>query len=113
MDQRDLAVWLIALLTRAPAGRAYNVGSEAALSIRELAQMVRQTLAPDKDILIQSTHAHEIRNRYVPVTMKARSELGLELRFGLEQSIRDAAAAYVARTEGTHGSPVLPLAEPN
>ncbi|MFN7882638.1 MAG: NAD-dependent epimerase/dehydratase family protein, partial [bacterium] len=80
MDQRDLAQWLVALLEYGRAGQAYNVGSDAAVSISELARLVRDTLAPDKPVRITgSPSAQNFRNRYVPSITKARTELGLEL----------------------------------
>ena len=92
MDQRDLAHWLATLLERGRTGQAYNVGSDAAVSIRDLAHLVRDALAPGKPVRIAgSPSAQNFRNRYVPSITKARTELGLELNFTLEQSVRETA----------------------
>jgi len=92
MDQRDLAPWLTTLLERGHAGQAYNVGSDAAVTIRELAHLVRDTLAPGKPVRIaNSPSAQNFRNRYVPSITKACTELGLELNFTLEQSVCETA----------------------
>lgn len=74
----DLAVWLLALLTRGGAGRCYNLGSDAAVSVGELATLVRDTLAPEAAVDIRGTPEAGPRARYVPSIDRARSELGLE-----------------------------------
>ena len=93
MDQRDLAHWLDVMLRQGRAGTAYNVGSDEAVTIAELAHQVRDVLSPQKPVRIAAAQATpgSFRNRYVPCIDKARSELGLQLRHGLQQSIKDAA----------------------
>ena len=91
MDQRDLAQWLSVLLERGIGGNAYNVGSDAAITIRELAYLVRDTLAPRKAVrIVGDAPVSGVRNRYVPDIRKARSELGLDLTYSLQQSILNA-----------------------
>lgn len=92
MDQRDLSHWLMALLQRGRSGHAYNVGSDAEITIRDLAHLVRDTLAPSKQVsIVGRPSAQNYRNRYVPSINKARAELGLSLNFTLEQSVRETA----------------------
>jgi len=94
MDQRDLAHWLEVLLREGRAGQAYNVGSDAALTIAELAHQVRDLLAPGKPVYIAgAADTGSLRNRYVPSVAKAQSELGLRLQYTLPQSIQHAAGA--------------------
>lgn len=96
MDQRDLAHWLLALLDRGQAGQAYNVGSDRAISIRDLAHTVRDLLAPHKPVhVLGAVDSAAVRNRYVPSIAKARQALGLDISIGLEDSIRRTAAAHV------------------
>lgn len=94
MDQRDLARWLLALLYAGRAGQAYNVGSDQAISMAELATLVRDVLAPDKSVRIlgQATGS-ATRNRYVPSIHKAQQDLGLTLHVALGEAIRDMAQA--------------------
>lgn len=95
MDQRDLSRWLLALLERGRAGHAYNVGSDAAITIRDLAYLVMDTLAPGKPVSIAvKISAQSFRNRYVPSISKARTELGLTLEYSLEDSIRESASGF-------------------
>lgn len=91
----DLVEWLVRILLDGRAGRAYNVGSEEAVSIRELAERVARvagTLRPDRP-------APEVRvarvptpgaaaDRYVPDCTRARMELGLVPTTSLDESIR-------------------------
>ena len=93
MDQRDLAHWLDVMLRHGCPGAAYNVGSDEAVTIAELAHHVRDVLSPQKPVHIAAVQAGrgDFRNRYVPCIDKARSELGLQLRYGLQQAIKDAA----------------------
>jgi UDP-glucuronate decarboxylase len=92
MDQRDLAHWLNKLLASGRAGQAYNVGSDHAITIRELAYLVRDTIAPKKSVrIIGQASEQNFRNRYVPSIQKARSELELCLDFSLEASIQETA----------------------
>ncbi|MBP8186154.1 MAG: NAD(P)-dependent oxidoreductase [Comamonas sp.] len=92
MDQRDLAHWLEVLLRDGQAGQAYNVGSDRAIGISELAHQVRDLLAPGKPVHIAGTaDTGSFRNRYVPSIAKARSELGLDLRYTLQDAVLETA----------------------
>lgn len=92
MDQRDLAIWLYKLLMSGRSGQAYNVGSDQAISIKDLARLVRDTLSPQKPVRIYGQlQTQNFRNRYVPSIQKAKTELNLGLNFSLNESIREAA----------------------
>ena len=92
MDQRDLAIWLNKLLESGQSGHAYNVGSDQAITIKDLAYLVRDTLAPQKTVrILGQSHSQNFRNRYVPSIKKVKTELDLRLEFSLEDSIREAA----------------------
>jgi len=89
----DLAIWLWTLLARGAAGRAYNVGSEHPVSIRELAETVIRLLAPANRVrVLQAPNPAAPAERYVPDTRRAREELGLAERILLEESILRTAA---------------------
>lgn len=93
MDQRDLARWLDVLLQRGRVGQAYNVGSDETIDIAALARRVRDLLAPGQPVQIASSApmAQGLRQRYVPSIVKARTELGLELRYTLDDAVRETA----------------------
>lgn len=85
----DLAVWLLQLLLHGKPGKSYNVGSDDALTIQDLANLVRDTLCPYKPIVMQ--HASEVapstRHWYVPAIDRART-LGCAPWTTLEDSVK-------------------------
>lgn len=94
LDQRDLAVWLLALLEKGQAGRAYNVGSDQAISIADPAHQVRDLVAPNKPVrILGKAEVNDARSRYVPDISRVQTELGLEVTIPLAEAIRTAANA--------------------
>jgi len=84
----DLAIWLWTLLLRGESCRIYNVGSEADLSIAELAETVRKVVAPGIEILIAKSPVPGAPvARYVPSVQRAENELGLKARISLADGI--------------------------
>ena len=71
-------------------GHAYNVGSNLGLSISELAHLVRDTIAPSKQVKIMGDNGKDQahRNLYIPNVEKAKNELGLGLTISLAEAIR-------------------------
>jgi UDP-glucuronate decarboxylase len=99
LDQRDLARWLEKILCRGRAGQAYNVGAERAISILELAHLVRDLLAPTQHVrVLGSPKVCSYRNRYIPCTTKVRVELQLEQLYSLEASILETARHHYSDT---------------
>ena len=87
----DLTVWLWTLLLKGEPGRAYNVGSEREVSIRELASMLSRELG-NPEIKVMGNPVPGARpERYVPSTKRARTELGLTENFTLPEIIRKSA----------------------
>jgi nucleoside-diphosphate-sugar epimerase len=82
----DLIVWLWTLLLKGFAGRAYNVGSEHAVTIGELAHRVAALLG--STVTIAGTAVPGARAHWhVPDTSRARSELGLLQTVALDDAI--------------------------
>ena len=85
----DLAVWLWTILLRGKSCYPYNVGSESDLSIVDLARMVANSIAPGLSIKIARQHgSDEPIERYVPLTYRAKSELGLQELIKLPDAIQ-------------------------
>ena len=85
----DLVEWLFAILERGEIGRPYNVGSDRAVSIRELAETVRTVLGSKSEIVVKGTPVPGAKpSVYVPNIDRARNELGLKVKVALEDSIR-------------------------
>lgn len=97
----DACVWLLRILLNGATGMAYNVGSERAVSIADLANRIARLCGRD-DSADDPVTGREVAAppRYVPDTSRARMELGLiehtSLEAALEKTInwnRMAAAA--------------------
>jgi dTDP-glucose 4,6-dehydratase len=73
----DLAVWLWRLLLQGTPGRAYNVGSDEAVTIDQLARMVARIASPAAEVRLLGKADGRPPQRYVPSIHRARSELGL------------------------------------
>jgi nucleoside-diphosphate-sugar epimerase len=85
----DLAIWLWTILFKGTSNRAYNVGSEADLSIAELARAVAEAIGPGVAVSVarQADPLVPLR-RYVPSTLRAQQELGLRQHISLHDAIR-------------------------
>ena len=84
----DLVDWLFAILERGVPGRAYNVGSSEAISIRDLAFAVRDALGASCDVQILGTPTNQPPQVYVPVTTRIERELGVRLATPLAAAIQ-------------------------
>ncbi len=85
----DLAIWLWTILLRGTPGRAYNVGSEDAKTIAEIAQAVAVCFSPALPVRIsRAPIPGAAASQYVPSARLAKSELGLEAWIGLEEALR-------------------------
>ncbi len=83
----DLVSWLLALLVKGQARRAYNVGSDQSVSIEELARTVAATTSGCTVSIRQPPTGLPVQ-RYVPAVTRAREELGLEVWTPLSDAIR-------------------------
>lgn len=91
----DLAIWLWTILVAGEAGRAWNVGSENAITIGDLARKVGAHFGAEVQV---GTSAQPVpASRYVPSTARARRDLGLIERVDLDESIRRTAAWLTRR----------------
>jgi dTDP-glucose 4,6-dehydratase len=82
----DLTAWLWSLLASGRPGRAYNVGSDQALTIAELASKIAGVFGVEVRIARQPV-PRQLAPRYVPSTQRARDELGLVAWLGLDEAI--------------------------
>ena len=92
----DLAIWLWTLLVKGRAGHAYNVGSERAVTIAELATCVAACVKPSIEVITRKKPSPTQRKeQYVPSIEKVRKELGLTGFIDLEESIRRTVEWYL------------------
>lgn len=91
----DLAIWLWTILFHGQNCRPYNVGSDRAYSIREIAEAVAQL--PESPLPVEIANpspSSAPASYYVPSIERARTELGLEVEVDF--------AAAIARTYQWH-----------
>ena len=95
LDQTDLAHWLWMLMMNGQDGETFNVGSDQVISIAELAHLVRDLLAPAKQVrILGSPQPVGARNRYVPSIEKIASHHSLSPQVTLSQAISKVAYAH-------------------
>jgi nucleoside-diphosphate-sugar epimerase len=105
----DLAMWLWTILLRGRTMRPYNVGSNEAITIRALAELIRDTLAPGVPIEVARTPIPGVPvSRYVPSVERASGELELVPSVHLREAV--ARTARFARQYWTprHHDPIHP-----
>jgi len=84
----DLAIWLWQILVRGRSCRPYNVGSDIAISISELARRVAAAFDPAPEIEIACLATPGVAPaRYVPSVRRAETELGLRQTVELSDAI--------------------------
>ena len=90
----DLVEWLLTILLRGQSGRAYNVGSEEAVSIHQMADRVASVTAtlypertPAKVTVAKQPLPGFPAERYVPGCGRARAELALIPATSLDTAI--------------------------
>jgi len=96
----DLAAWLARLLVDGTAGTAYNVGSDRAVSIGELAALVSAAVPQARGFAVEGLPDRDFRSHYVPSIARARAELGLDVWTPLNEAIRRTACWASMRGPG-------------
>ena len=86
MYQADLAEWLFNIMLYGESGCCYNVGSDFPISILDLSIKVKNILSPTKEVKVLNEEIFKT-NTYLPDITKAKDELGLSLKYDLENSI--------------------------
>lgn len=84
----DLLIWLWHILIKGKSSYPYNVGSEEAISISDLAHTVAMQFDPRPVVhMAKQPTPNFLPERYVPSTERARIELGLVQRINLSDAI--------------------------
>jgi dTDP-glucose 4,6-dehydratase len=96
----DLAIWLWTILLRGRGGRAYNVGSERAISILELARAVAEAAGGLEVTVGQQARSQGPPPRYVPSTRRGRLELELQETLDVKESILKTLKWYRKENDG-------------
>lgn len=89
LDQDDLCRWLMSILLHSSPNKTYNVGSNQAISIFELAMLIRKLLNPNIKIILNKSIQNS--NTYIPDTSKIMNNCRCKIEKSLEQSILEMA----------------------
>jgi dTDP-glucose 4,6-dehydratase len=85
----DLAIWLWTILFKGKTCFPYNVGSDEAVTISDLADIVSQQFEQRPRIQIEQANVIGLAGeRYIPSIERARSELGLIPMIGLTEAVQ-------------------------
>jgi nucleoside-diphosphate-sugar epimerase len=91
----DLAIWLWTILFRGEPARPYNVGSDADLTVAQLAVEITRNLGPQLEVRIMKEPAlNEPPQRYTPCIKRAKDELDLDVYIELPEAILRMAKFY-------------------
>ena len=83
----DLAEWLWTILRKGKSGEAYNVGSDKAITIGDLAHIVSSCFEPNPEVIIKTKQSGKV-NRYVPDVEKVKTILGVSEKIALIDGIK-------------------------
>jgi len=90
----DLAAWLWTILLRDDATGTFNVGSDEAHSIGDIAEIVARNADTHPRIITARPPTGQAPQRYVPDINRARRELGLEVWTPLDEAVRKTLAFH-------------------
>jgi len=89
MYAADLPMWLFKILLDGKVNEAYNIGSNASITIKDLAENIVKLFNPKLKVVIKGEKiSKEKVNIYVPAINKAINELGLRLSFNFEKGLK-------------------------
>jgi nucleoside-diphosphate-sugar epimerase len=84
----DLVSWLFTILLQGSHARPYNVGSEYAISILDLAKLVRTCAGTTNPISTRQEPVQDaLPSRYAPSVQRIQKELGVKQTIGLQEAI--------------------------
>ena len=90
----DLAEWLWTILLKGNTGEAYNVGSDEAITISDLAHLVSNCFDGKPEVIIKGK-SNPKKDRYVPRVKKIKIELGVSERVSLFEGIQKTIAFHL------------------
>ena len=95
MYTNDLVIWLWTILFRGENCRPYNVGSDEALQIKDVAQYVANEVSGGTDVIVEGyPDLFRPVDRFVPDVSRARNELGLTIETSFTNAVRQTIQWY-------------------
>jgi len=86
----DLCTWLLKILLDGLPGRVWNVGGEEIVSIRELAEIVREELNPKINIRVFKPPT-VFGEKYIPDVTRITADFGLLPKINIKQAVQKTA----------------------
>ncbi len=94
----DAACWTLVAMVEGENGGAYNLGSEQAVSLKQLAELVAGLVPRRPGIRFRTLPEHQRRQAdFFPSIVRATSQLGVRQTRSLEDSIRNTLVWYESR----------------
>jgi dTDP-glucose 4,6-dehydratase len=84
----DLCSNLWALAVRGTTGEKYNVGSDAGVTIKALAEAVVRNVNPEAEVVITGVDTIDNTSRYVPSIEKVSSQLKIKNHVSLDEALK-------------------------
>jgi nucleoside-diphosphate-sugar epimerase len=95
----EMAVWMWRILTHGTKRSIYEVGSDQAVTMEELAAEVSKNFAPKPAVVYERMFGTDPRPRYVPYTTATMLSLGVKQYIGFEDTIRRTVKWYQGEVE--------------
>lgn len=84
----DMVIWLLTIFIQGKSNYAYNLGSEEAITLKDLAWRVAKLSGSTQGVTILSPiDETRLSEYYVPSTQRAKKELALDARINLDNSL--------------------------
>jgi nucleoside-diphosphate-sugar epimerase len=101
----DLTIWLWTILFNGKACFPYNVGSDEAVTIADLANLVAEQFEPRPQIEIERRQVNGLSHeRYIPSIERVRREFGLRPTIGLVEALQRTTAWFRSVARGLKGN---------
>jgi dTDP-glucose 4,6-dehydratase len=94
MYSSDLMIWLLTILIKGRTGEVYNVGSDSAISIRDLAILINNFFPNIRVKILNQVQDTDRNLDYVPNVEKAKMELNLNLGVSLYEAVNKTIQFY-------------------
>ncbi len=88
MYASDMVIWLFTILLKGKNGEAYNVGSDKAISIKNLAYTVANFFPGINVNILNQVRLTDRNQNYIPDISKSQKTLNLQLVINIEEAIK-------------------------
>jgi nucleoside-diphosphate-sugar epimerase len=83
----DLVIWILRIMVRGQKARAYNIGSDEAVTTGQLARLIADACPTRPQVVLKGNAVPGAASVYLPTIRRAREELSLDVFIPLRESI--------------------------